>query len=111
MATTQRCIEEAAARAGVAVGDVDWVIPHHASANIVDDGVGQAGVPAERIVLSIDHTGNTSSASVPTALDEAARAGRFSDGERIILLALGGGMGWGSTLYRWRDPSLAIQGR
>lgn len=102
--TTERCVREACGRAGVAVEEIDWVIPHHASANIVDDGLGQAGVRREQIVMSIDHTGNTSSASVPTALDEAVRAGRFRDGDRVVLLALGGGMGWGSTLYVWRDP-------
>ena len=105
--TTARCIEEATARAGLSIADVDWVIPHHASANIIQDGVGQAGVSQEQIVMSIDHTGNTSSASVPTALDEAARAGRFQHGDRILMLALGGGMGWGSTLYRWMDPAQA----
>ena len=103
--TTARCIREATARAGLRVEDVDWVIPHHASANIIQDGVGQAGVRQEQIVMAIDHTGNTSSASVPTALDEAARAGRFRHGDLILLLALGGGMGWGSTLYRWYDPA------
>jgi len=103
--TTTRCIEEAVRRAGLTAADVDWVIPHHASANIIDDGVGQAGIRHEQIVMSIDHTGNTSSASVPTALDEAARAGRFADGDRLLLLALGGGMGWGSAIYVWRDPA------
>lgn len=102
--TIQRCIAEASARAGLSIDQIDWVIPHHASANIVDDGVGQAGIAANQIVMSIDHTGNTSSASVPTALDEAARAGRFKDGDQILMLALGGGMGWGSTVYTWKDP-------
>ena len=109
--TTTRCIEEATRRAGLTVDQIDWVLPHHASANIIEDGVGQAGVSQEQIVMSIDHTGNTSSASVPTALDEAARAGRFTDGERLLLLALGGGMGWGSTVYRWRDPAEARKAR
>lgn len=105
--TTQRCVEEAAARAGLPIADIDWVIPHHASANIIGDGLGQAGIPPERVVMSIDHTGNTSSASVPTALDEAARAGRFTTGDSVLMLALGGGMGWGSTVYRWLDPAAA----
>jgi len=105
--TTTRCIREAASRAGVRVEDLSWVVPHHASANIIEDGVGAAGVSQDQIVMSIDHTGNTSSASVPTALDEAARAGRFQDGDLILLLALGGGMAWGSCVYRWCDPERA----
>ncbi len=109
--TTQRCIEEAVRRSGLAVPDVDWVIPHHASANIIQDGVGQAGVRSEQVLLAIEHTGNTSSASVPTCLDEEVRAGRFRDGEHVVLLALGGGMGWGSTLYRWVSPARARAGR
>ncbi len=105
--TTQACVEQAAERAGLGVRDVNWVIPHHASANIIQDGLGQAGLSPEQVIMSIDHTGNTSSASVPTALDEATRAGRFSTGEALVLLALGGGMGWGSTLYRWLPPEEA----
>lgn len=107
VATTQRCIEEASRRGGVSIEELDWVLPHHASANIIADGVGQAGVDPSQIVMAIDHIGNTSSASVPMALDEAARGGRFQDGDNLVLLALGGGMGWGSTLYRWLDPAAA----
>ena len=102
--TVRRCVEEALARAGASVDDVSWLIPHHASANIIADGLGDAGIRPEQIVMSIDHTGNTSSASVPTALDEAVRAGRIADGDQVLMLALGGGMGWGSTLYSWAGP-------
>ncbi|MEO0651969.1 MAG: beta-ketoacyl-ACP synthase 3 [Planctomycetota bacterium] len=109
--TTQACIENAVARAGLSVDDVDWVIPHHASANIIQDGVGQAGIRPEQVLMAIDHTGNTSSASVPTALDEEVRRGRFSEGDALVMLALGGGMGWGSTLYRWVDPARARAAR
>ena len=109
--TTQACIEHAVSRAGLEIGDVDWVIPHHASANIIEDGVGQAGIRPEQVLMAIDHTGNTSSASVPTALDEEVRRGRFSEGDDLVLLALGGGMGWGSTLYRWVDPARARAAR
>jgi len=109
--TTQNCIEQAVKRSGLAIADVDWVIPHHASANIIQDGVGQAGIRPDQVLLAIDHTGNTSSASVPTCLDEEVRAGRFRDGDHVVLLALGGGMGWGSTLYRWVSPERARAGR
>ena len=105
--TTQACVEQAVARAGCEIDDVSWVIPHHASANIIEDGLGQAGIQPDQVVMSIEHTGNTSSASVPTALDEATRAGRFRDLDNVVMLALGGGMGWGSTLYRWLAPSEA----
>jgi 3-oxoacyl-[acyl-carrier-protein] synthase-3 len=109
--TTRRCIDEAVLRAGLAIGDVDWLVPHHASTNIILDSIAPTGLSADQLVMSIDHTGNTSSASVPTALDEAVRAGRFADGQHVLLLALGGGMGWGSTLYRWIDPARARAAR
>ena len=102
--TIQRCVEEVLARARLQPGDVDALIPHHASANIVEDGLGNAGITADQVVMSIDHTGNTSSASVPIALDEYARRGGLSDGQNLLMLALGGGMGWGSTLYTWAGP-------
>ena len=99
--TTANCITKLVERAGLTVDDVDWVIPHHASANIIEDGIGQAGISPDQVLMAIDHTGNTSSASVPTAMDEYARAGKFKEGDRVLLLALGGGMAWGSTLFRW----------
>lgn len=109
--TTRRCIAEAVARAGLSAADVDWLIPHHASENIVLESLATTGIAPEKLLWSIAHTGNTSSASVPTALDEATRAGRFCDGEHVLLVALGGGMGWGSTIYRWIDPARARAAR
>jgi len=106
-ATTGRCIQEAAERAEIPVAEVDWVVPHHASRNILEEGARRIGVDWAKLVLSMEHTGNTSSASVPTALDEAARAGRFQDGDAIVLCALGGGLAWSSALYRWCDPKTA----
>jgi 3-oxoacyl-[acyl-carrier-protein] synthase-3 len=101
---SQKCIDEATRRAGVALADVAWIIPHHASLNIIRDVAQRAGIDERRLILSIDHTGNTSSASVPTALDEAVRAGRIRDGDRVLLFALGGGMAWASTLITWAGP-------
>ncbi len=109
--TIQRCVEEAVARAGFTAADVDKLIPHHASANIVEDGLVNAGITEEQVVLSIDHTGNTSSASVPIALDEHVRAEGMKDGDKLLMLALGGGMGWGSTLYVWPGADTIARAR
>ena len=109
--TIQRCVDEVLARAGLAPEDVQALIPHHASANIVEDGLGNAGIRAEQVVMSIDHTGNTSSASVPIALDEYVRRGGLADGDQLLMLALGGGMGWGSTLYTWAGPETVSKSR
>ena len=109
--TTARCIREAARRAEISLEEIDWVVPHHASLNILEESIRAAGVSREKLVLSIEHTGNTSSASVPTALDEAARAGRFEDGDRVLLVALGGGLAWASTVYVWHDLVRARKAR
>ncbi|MEM7310704.1 MAG: ketoacyl-ACP synthase III [Planctomycetota bacterium] len=109
--TIQRCVEEVLARSGHTPADVNALIPHHASANIVEDGLGNAGITNEQVVMSIDHTGNTSSASVPIALDEHQRRGGLQDGDRLLMLALGGGMGWGSTLYVWAGPETIERAR
>ena len=109
--TTARCVVEACQRARIAVADVDWLVQQHASRNIIVDSLARSGVPESKVVLSIDHTGNTSSGSVPTALDEAARAGRFRSGDNVVLPALGAGLGWGSTVYRWCDPAEARAAR
>jgi len=109
--TIQRCVEEVLGKAGLAPADVSALIPHHASANIVEDGIGNAGLRADQVVMSIDHTGNTSSASVPIALDEHVRRGGLADGDLLLMLALGGGMGWGSALYRWAGPETLRRAR
>jgi 3-oxoacyl-[acyl-carrier-protein] synthase-3 len=105
------CLREAVARAGLTLDQVRHVVPHHASLNILRDAAARSGLPFERYVLSIDHTGNTSSASVPIALDEARRAGRFADGDPMVLFALGGGMAWASTAYGWAGESTIAAGR
>ncbi len=105
------CIREAVTRAGVALADVTSVIPHHASLNIIRDSAERAGLDFAKLVLSIDHAGNTSSASVPIAVDEANRAGKLADGDRVLLFALGGGMAWGSTLIGWASPATIAAAR
>lgn len=105
------CLREATARAKIPLADVRWVVPHHASLNILRDAAQQSGLDFARYVLSLEHAGNTSSASVPIALDEASRAGRFADGDRLVLFALGGGMAWASTLLTWAGPATISAGR
>ena len=63
-------------RAGVASSTVDWFVPHQANARIIDAAAQRLGIPAERTIVNIDHYGNTSAASIPLALAEAADAGR-----------------------------------
>jgi 3-oxoacyl-[acyl-carrier-protein] synthase-3 len=91
---------EVLAEAGLEPGDIDWVVPHQANARIIDATARKLGLPAERIVLTVDRHANTSAASVPLALDEAVRDGRIQRGQLVVLEAMGGGFTWGASLVR-----------
>jgi 3-oxoacyl-[acyl-carrier-protein] synthase-3 len=89
---------ETVAAAGMTLGDVDWLIPHQANVRILDATARRLGLPAERLVVTVDHHGNTSAASVPLALDEYVRAGKIRPGHRVLMEGVGGGFTWGATL-------------
>jgi 3-oxoacyl-[acyl-carrier-protein] synthase-3 len=88
-------------RAGVASSDVDWFIPHQANARIIDAAAHRLGIPTERTIVNIERYGNTSAASIPIALAEAAEAGDLQPGDVILLSGFGAGMTWGSAVLRW----------
>ncbi|MBI1239342.1 MAG: beta-ketoacyl-ACP synthase III [Alphaproteobacteria bacterium] len=94
-------IEAAHAANGLSSSAIDWFVPHQANARILDATARKVGVPTERVVLTIDRHGNTSAASVPLALVEAADDGRIKRGDLVLLEAMGGGLTWGSALIRW----------
>lgn len=87
--------------AGLTADDIDWVVPHQANLRILDGVSKRCGIPLDRFCLNIERYGNTSSASVPIALDEAVRDGRIQPGQNVLMCALGGGIAWGSALVRW----------
>jgi 3-oxoacyl-[acyl-carrier-protein] synthase III len=89
---------ETVAAAGMALEDVDWLIPHQANVRILEATARKLAMPREKLVVTVDHHGNTSAASVPLALDEYVRAGRIRPGQRLLLQGVGGGFTWGSTL-------------
>lgn len=80
--------------------DVDWVVPHQANQRIIDATAKKLGLPAERVVLTVDRHANTSAASVPLALDTAVRDGRIKPGNLVVLEAMGGGFTWGACVVR-----------
>jgi 3-oxoacyl-[acyl-carrier-protein] synthase-3 len=86
---------------GMTAEEIDWVVPHQANIRIIDAVAKRCGIPRERFVINIDRVGNTSSASIPIALDEAVQDGRVREEQSLILCALGGGMTWGSAMIRW----------
>jgi 3-oxoacyl-[acyl-carrier-protein] synthase-3 len=86
---------------GFGVDDVDWLVPHQANRRILDAVAKRLGIPGERVVMTVDRHANTSAASIPLALAEAAAAGHFQAGELLLLNAMGGGFTWGAALVRW----------
>jgi 3-oxoacyl-[acyl-carrier-protein] synthase-3 len=88
---------ETVAAAGMQLSDIDWLIPHQANVRILDATARKLGLPAEKLVVTVDHHGNTSAASVPLALDEFVRAGRIRPGHRLLFQGVGGGFTWGSS--------------
>lgn len=91
------------ATAGVTPQQIDWVVPHQASENIIIDTATALGLPLEKFVINFSHVGNTSAGSIPLALDQARREGRFRDGDRLVMPAVGAGMAWGAAYLVWRD--------
>jgi 3-oxoacyl-[acyl-carrier-protein] synthase-3 len=104
-----RAIVESAAgtleQAGLAASDVDLFIPHQANQRIIDAAATRLGIPSDRTFVNVDRYGNTSAASVPLALAEAADAGRVHPGDLVLLSGFGAGMSWASALLRWQAPA------
>ena len=87
--------------AGLTATDVDWVVPHQANARILDATARKLGLPAEKIVVTVDRHANTSAASVPLAFDAAIKDGRIKRGDVVVLEAMGGGFTWGAAALRY----------
>lgn len=93
-------LHETLAASGLAVDDIDWVVPHQANARILDATARKLGLPAERVIVTVDRHANTSAASVPLAYDTAVRDGRIKPGDLVMFEAMGGGFTWGASLAR-----------
>ena len=89
---------ETVAAADMQLSDIDWLIPHQANVRILEATARKLGLPHEKLVITVDHHGNTSAASVPLALDEFVRAGKIRKGQRLLLQGVGGGFTWGSSV-------------
>jgi 3-oxoacyl-[acyl-carrier-protein] synthase-3 len=96
----RRCLDAA----GLGAADLDVVIPHQANLRIIDAVRERLGLAADKVYVNIQRYGNTSSASIPIALDELVRAGRVKPGDRVGLAAFGGGATWGGSVVHWTAP-------
>ena len=93
-------LNEVLSDTGHTPSEVDWVVPHQANFRILDATARKLGLPAERVVVTVDQHANTSAASVPLAFDLAVRDGRIKAGDLVVLEAMGGGFTWGASVLR-----------
>jgi len=98
--STRRCADVA----GWSASEIDLFIPHQANLRIIEAVRERLDVPSEKVYVNIDRYGNTSSASIPIALDECVRAGRLKPGDRLAIAAFGGGATWGGASMTWTLP-------
>lgn len=94
-------IVASAEAAGLAIGDIDWFVPHQANQRILDGTARRLGIDPAKVISTVALHGNTSAASVPLALVTAVRDGRIKRGDLVLLEAMGGGFTWGAGLIRW----------
>jgi len=101
VSTLGRIVDETLAANNLDKHDIDWLIPHQANMRIIQATARKLDMPMERVIVTVHEHGNTSTASVPMALDLAVRDGRIQRGELLLLEAFGGGFTWGSALIRY----------
>jgi len=94
-------VEETLLANGIDKSELDWLIPHQANLRIIEATAKRLQMPMDRVIVTVNKHGNTSSGSVPLALDAAVRSGRIQRGQLILLEAFGGGFTWGSALIRY----------
>lgn len=99
--TLGNLFDETLAANGMQKSDVDWLVPHQANMRIIEAMAKKLNLPLDRVAITLDRQGNTSSASIPLALDEAVRDGRIQPGQIIMMEGFGGGLAWGSALVRF----------
>jgi 3-oxoacyl-[acyl-carrier-protein] synthase-3 len=81
--------------------DIDWLVPHQANIRIIQATADKLGLPMEKVICTVDTHSNTSSASIPLALDVAVRDGRIKKGQTLLMEAFGAGLTWGSALVKF----------
>ncbi len=99
--TLDALVDETLQAAGMEASQIDWLIPHQANLRIIEATAKRLNMPMERVVVTVDQHANTSSGSVPLALDFAVRSGKVQRGQTLLLEAFGGGFTWASALLRY----------
>lgn len=99
--TLDKLFDETLTANNMQKSDIDWLVPHQANMRIIDAMAKKLDLPLDRVTLTLADQGNTSSASIPIALDQAVRDGRIKRGQTLMLEGLGGGLAWGSALVKY----------
>ena len=99
--TLGRIVDETLEANGLTKDDIDWLIPHQANIRIIQATARKLDLPMERVIVTVAEHGNTSSASIPLAFDQAVRDGRIQRGQTLLMEAFGGGFTWGAVLVRY----------
>jgi 3-oxoacyl-[acyl-carrier-protein] synthase-3 len=106
-----RIMEESAkrvvAKAGLAMEDITWVVPHQANTRIIRSAATRLGIPQDRFFVNVENYGNTSAASIGLALDELARTGDLKHGDYLVLVGFGAGLTWSALAIRWFKAGLS----
>jgi len=101
VATFDKIARETIAELDGDLSDIDWFIPHQANMRIIIAAAKKLGMPMERVIATVDEHANTSSASIPLALDQAVRDGRIKRGDTLLFAAFGAGFTWGSAMVKY----------
>ena len=101
-------VSEIFKRNGLGADDVDWVVPHEANLRIIEAVVKRAEIPIEKVMINIDHYGNTSSATIPLALWDYES--KLKKGDNVIMTAFGAGFVHGASYYKWGYDGAAVSG-
>jgi len=88
-------------KTGISAKEIDMLIPHQANIRIIESTANRINIPLEKVYINIHEYGNTSAASIPIALDEAIRGGRIKPGNKVLMVAFGGGFTWGSAIVEF----------
>ncbi|MCK4798595.1 MAG: ketoacyl-ACP synthase III [Spirochaetes bacterium] len=95
--TAEKLINEA----GLSPNDVDWIVLHQANYRIIDAVAKRLKLSKDKFIINIDRVGNTSSASIPIAIDEAVRNGKIKERDKVMMIGFGGGLSWGGVIFEW----------
>lgn len=101
---------EAIDKAGLTISDIDLLIPHQANQRIIDAAARRLELPRERVWSNLDRYGNTSAASIPMCIAEAAQSGALQPGMNVVLVAFGAGLSWAANVVRWGSEGVSNAG-